>query len=292
MSASSAHRDVKASGVRLRVAVAGQGKPVVFLHGLFASHRSWAAVLEELSSDFLTVAPDLPGFGDSEKPPASRFSYRVEAFSETIADLYAGLDLGPAAVVGHGLGGAIALALAAQHPELVSRLVLVDALCYESPLDIRRRIALMPVIGGFIFKQFWGRSTFRSYYRNLVLSDPGREFDGRMDEYYEVFNTPASRGSALATLRATADTRAVVAHTARISVPTLVIWGQRDRMYPVRLGQRLAREIRGAGLQLMDTGHAPQEQAPQAFADVLERFLRAERPSGGSGRTPPAGPAR
>jgi pimeloyl-ACP methyl ester carboxylesterase len=280
MSASRAHRDVKASGVRLRVAVAGQGAPVIFLHGLFVNHASWLPVRDALSNQFMTVAPDFPGFGESEKPPANRFAYSAEAFAETIADLYAGLDLGRAAVVGHALGGAVALALAAHHPELVSRLVLVDALCYEAPVDARRRIALIPVIGGFVFKQLWGRSTFRSFYRNLILSGSDAYSNSQLDEYYDAFNTPASRGSALATMRATSDTRAVAAHTGRISAPTLVVWGRHDRIYPARLGQRLAREIRGAGFQLMDTGHAPHEQHPEAFASILQRFLRAERPAG------------
>src|SRR5689334_25405900 len=124
------HRDVTASGVRLRVAEDGSGPPVVLLHGLFVDHSSWDGVIASLCSDFRLIAPDLPGFGESEKPPASRFPYGVDAFSEAICDLYAALEVGRAAVVGHALGGGVALALAARHPELVSRLVLIDALCY------------------------------------------------------------------------------------------------------------------------------------------------------------------
>ena len=273
------HRDVQASGVRLRVAVAGSGPPVVLLHGLFVDHSSWRAVTELLDGSFSTVAPDLPGFGESEKPPASRFPYGISAFAEAIADLYAGLDLGRAAVVGHALGGAVALTLAARHPELVSRLVLVDSLCYEAPLDLHRRITLLPFVGGFVFRQLWGRALFRAYFRESVLSDSRRIPAQRIDRYYEAFNSPASRGSALATLRATMDTRTVVAQTTRIMAPTLVVWGRRDKMYPAAFGQRLAREIRGAGFALMDAGHAPHEEEPLQFAELLQRFLRAERPS-------------
>ncbi|HEX7670081.1 MAG TPA: alpha/beta fold hydrolase, partial [Polyangiaceae bacterium] len=115
------HRDVKANGVRLRVALSGDGSPVVMLHGLFMDHRTWDGVSGALAPMFRVVAPDFPGFGDSEKPSPSRFSYDVSAFAEVVADLYAGLDLGRAAVVGHDLGGAVAITLAARHPELVSR---------------------------------------------------------------------------------------------------------------------------------------------------------------------------
>lgn len=275
-----AHRDVKANGVRLRVAECGDGPPVVLLHGLFMNHRTWDGVALDLQREFRLVAPDFPGFGESEKPPASRFPYDVQAFAEVVADLYAGLDLGRAQVVGHGLGGAVAITLAARHPELVSRLVLVDALCFDSPFDVRRRIALLPIVGGFVLKQLWSRTTFRGFFRDVVLTGRATPPLEKIDRYYDAFNDPASRGSALAALRATVDTRAVAALTARIAAPTLVVWGRGDRVFPAGLGQRLARQIRGAGFELMDAGHAPHEELPAEFASIVARFFRAERPAG------------
>jgi pimeloyl-ACP methyl ester carboxylesterase len=277
MPAPRTHRDVKANGVRLRVAESGEGPPVVLLHGLFVDHRTWDAVIDELAPEFRVVAPDFPGFGDSEKPPVSRFPYHVDAFTGVVADLYAGLDLGRAAVIGHGLGGAVAMTLAARHPELVSRLVLVDSLSYEAPVDLRRRIALLPVVGGFVFKQLWSRATFRAFFKEAVLSGRQTLSLEKIDRYYDTFNEPASRGSALATLRATADTRPVVAMTVRVGVPTLVVWGRSDRIFPAGIGQRLARQIRGAGFELMDAGHAPHEERPREFSAIVSRFLKAER---------------
>jgi pimeloyl-ACP methyl ester carboxylesterase len=286
-------RDIKANGVRLRVALSGSGPPVVFLHGLFTHHGAWDAVIDEMSSEFRLIAPDFPGFGESEKPLSSRFPYDVAAFAEVVADLFAALDLGRAAIVGHALGGAVALTLAARHPELVSRLVLVDSVCFDAPVDLRRRIALLPLIGGFVLKQLWGRATFRAFFRSNVLSNrPGYPL-ARIDRYYDKFDDPASRGSALATLRATRDTRPIEALTARVQAPTLVVWGRADRVVPARFGLRLSRAIRGAGFELMDTGHAPHEERPAEFASILGRFLRAERPSGdrsGLSLGPPWGP--
>ena len=280
MSEALIHRDIKANGLRLRVTETGQGPSLVLLHGLFMDHSTWNPVSEQLGQTYRVVAPDLPGFGQSEKPPSSRFPYGIDAFADAVLDLYAGLELGRAVLVGHALGGAIAITLAARHPELISRLVLIDALCYPAPLDLARRVALAPIIGGFAFKQLWGKSAFRAYFKESYSSRDARIPNARLDAYYEAFNTPAARASALATLRATQDTRAVVAHIARISTPTLVIWGSEDTLYPPALGQRMAREIPSAGFQVIAAGHAPQEEQPAEVAAAISRFCAAPRARG------------
>jgi pimeloyl-ACP methyl ester carboxylesterase len=267
-------RDVTASGVRLRVVERGSGPKLVLLHSLFMDHSTWGRVAAELSEDHSVITPDLPGYGESEKPAPGRFAYDVGAFTSAIADLYAALSLGRASVVGHGLGGSIALTLAARHPELVSKLVVVDALSESAEPWLYGKLAHLPFAGSLVFKQLLGRSLFGAYFRELFLSDPSAVTSERLDVYYQSFNTPAARGSALATLRATVDTRPVAAQTSRIQKPTLVLWGRRDRLLPPSVGQRLAREIRGARFELLDAGHAPQEEKPREVADAVRRFLR------------------
>jgi pimeloyl-ACP methyl ester carboxylesterase len=273
------HRDVTASGVRLRVVEAGSGPPVILIHGLFVDHTSWDLVMPELAKAFRVVALDLPGFGASEKPPPSRFPYGIGAFAEAIADLYAGLELGPAAVVGHALGGAVALTLAARHPELVSRLALIDTLCYDSGPGRYGELALLPFVGGLMLKQLWGRGLFRRHFQETVFGPTSSVAAPRIDRYYDAFNAPAARSSALATLRATVDTRSIIAQTTRIQAPTLVIWGRHDRVWPASFGQRLSREIRGSGFELLDCGHSPQEERPQELVRILTRFLTDEKKS-------------
>lgn len=267
-------RDVTASGVRLRVVERGSGPKLVLLHSLFMDHSTWSAVATELCQDYCVITPDLPGYGESEKPAVGRFAYDVEAFTSAIADLYAALSLGRASVVGHGLGGSIALTLAARHPELVSKLVVVDALSESAEPWLYGKLAHLPLAGSLVFKQLLGRSLFGAYFRELFLANPSAVTNERLDSYYRSFNAPAARGSVLATLRATADTRPVAAQTSRIQKPTLVLWGHRDRLLPPSVGQRLAREIRGARFELLDTGHAPQEEKPRELADAVRRFLR------------------
>jgi pimeloyl-ACP methyl ester carboxylesterase len=270
-------RDVLARGVRLRVVEEGAGPALLLLHGLYMDHSTWDELGAALGDDFHKVAPDLPGFGVSEKPPPHRFAYDVETIAEAIVDLYAGVGLGPAAIVGHGLGGAVAIAIAARHAELCSRLVLVDAICHSNDPDVATRLASLPFVGSFVLKQLWGRSAFRAFFKRAILSSASRTPDARIDYYYDHYNTPAARGSALAVLRAMNDTRSVVANLTRIETPTLVVWGRADRLRPLALGQRLAREIRGAQLEVLEAGHAPQEECPAELARVIRRFISGKR---------------
>jgi len=267
-------RDVTARKVRMRVIEAGAGRPLLLIHGFLVSHLEYDRIIEPLAQHFRVIAVDLPGFGESEKPPPTRYPYGIEAFAEAVADVIAAMDLGRVSVLGHSMGGAIALTLAAEHPELVEKLVVANALVYPFPLDFKARIPLLPVVGPFVFKQLYGRSMFRAYFRENVYK-PGFPLPlDRVDAYYDRFNTPAPRESSYAVLRAMLATRPVVARIPRISMPTLVVWGRDDRMFRPALGQRLARELASARLELFDTGHAPNEEQPEQFASVVTEFLR------------------
>ena len=181
-------RDIGAKRARVRAAVAGPpgAPPVVLLHDLFEDRRSFDGLVPALAGRYRLVAPDLPGFGESEKPPPSAYPYTVEAFAESVADVLAALRSAPATLVGHGLGAAVALTLASDHPELVQRLVLVGALCYPRRPRVRERALGLPLIGGLAMKSF-------------------RSFD-----------SVASRESAHATWLATRDLRAVAARLGQI----------------------------------------------------------------------------
>lgn len=272
-------RDVTVRGVRTRAIEAGSpdAPTVVLLHGLLSNHREFDDVIDALAARFHVIAPDLPGFGDSEKPNPSRYSYEIEAFTGSVADLIAAFRVGRVAVIGHGLGGAIALTLAASFRELVQRLVLVDPLCYPVPPGRRTRALLFPVLGSIAFKQIYGRGLFRSHFRDDVYG-PGAVFPlARVDQLYDAFNTPAARESAYAVLKATLDTRPVVARLSRITAPSLVLWGRDDRMFPATSAQRLVRELGGAKLAILDTGHSPHEERPDEFLHIVVPFLEGKR---------------
>src|SRR6185437_7133696 len=272
-------RDVSARGVRTRVLEAGSDRApaLVLIHGLCTSHRSFEDLVEKLSARFHVIVPDLPGFGESEKPNPTRYSYGVEAHAESVADLIAAFGVGRASVVGHGMGGAIALTLAAEHRELVQRLVIGDALAYPAPMSFMARLPLVPVVGSFAFKQIYGRTIFRSLFRDEVYAPGGAPPIERVDWHYDAFISPSARESAHAVMRFTLDTRANIARLPRIVAPTLVLWGREDRIYPVQTAHRLARQIPGARLEIMDCGHVPHEERPRDFLTLLTEFLEGRR---------------
>lgn len=266
------YRDIKASGIRLRVTQLGEGPTLLLLHTTFLNRECWTPSLQILAPHFRLVAVDLPGFGESEKPSESRFSYTIDAFTHVIADLYAGLGLVQADVVGHGLGGAVGVALAARYPELVRRLIGVAPQLAPPPRDIVRRLATTPVVGGFAFKQLWSRPLFLRYMKERMMSERSWVEPKRIEDYYDAFNTPSARNSALSTLRATRDARGVVADIARLTMPSLFVWGRQDVVHPASEGRGLIRHVPGASFQLLDCGHCPPEERPEELSKVLMRF--------------------
>lgn len=272
-------RDVNARGVRTRAVTAGNPKKpaLLLVHDFLVSHLSWEEVIGPLAEHFFVVAPDLPGFGESEKPNPARYAYTIEALSEAVVDVIAALGVGRASIVGHGLGAAIAITLAAEHAELVQRLVLVDALCYPPPRNIAPQIAHLPVIGGIFFKQLYTRAMFRSHFQRFLLGPSAAVPIARIDRHYELLSTPNARESAHAVLHAMFETRPVVARLGRIAAPVLVVWGHDDRLLPVQHAQRLAHEIPGAKLEIVDAGHAPHEEAPALFVQHVTQFLLGKR---------------
>jgi pimeloyl-ACP methyl ester carboxylesterase len=267
-------RDVAARGARIRFVEVGDGPPLVLVHDYLASHVAWDDVSPGLSTRFRVIAPDLPGFGESEKPPPGRYRYDFESFCESLADLIAAVGLGRVSLCGHAMGGAVALTLAATYAHVVDKLVLVNPLVYPPRPDALSRIAGVPVLGPLVFKQLYGRSLFRSRFlgQGHIAPDDGVA-SRRVDHLFDLFDVPAAREAAYATMRAMLDTRPLTASVPRVTAPTLVVWGRANRAAPVEQGRRLARELGGARFEVFDCGRSPAEERPDAFTSVVTSFL-------------------
>lgn len=272
-------RDVTAGGVRVRAVASGarERPPLLLLHGFLSDHSSFDDVVDRLSERYYVVTPDLPGFGESEKPSPTHFPYGVERFSECVADLIAAFELGRVHLLGHSMGGAVALTLAAQHPELVQRLVLVDPLIYPLVLRGPARMPLWPIVGPFLFKQLYGRAMFRAHFRDGVY-EPGHLMNlPRVDALYDKFNVPAARESAYATLKTLEDTRVTTARLGRVRAPVLVVWGRNDALTDAQNAQRLVKDLFDARLCLLDCGHSPHEERPTELGNAVVKFLEGQR---------------
>ena len=266
-------RDVAARGARIRFVESGEGPPLILIHDYLASHVAWDDVLPRLAERFHVIAPDLPGFGDSEKPPPSRYGYDFEAFCESLADLIAAVGLGRVSVCGHAMGGGVALTLAATYAHVVDKLVLVNPLVYPQRPDRLSRVASIPVLGPLVFKQVLGRSLFRSRFGADGAEQQDDATTRRVDRLFDLFDVPAAREAAYATMLAMLDTRPLTASVPRISARSLVIWGRGNRQAPVEQGRRLARELKGARFEVFDCGRSPAEERPELFANTVTSFL-------------------
>ncbi len=264
------HRDAQLRGVRVHWVEAGEGPPLVLIHGLLVSHEEWLPALPYLAKSFRCIALDMPGFGTSEKPPEDRYPYTREAFAETVRELVRELGLERAHVCGHSLGGAVALTLAADHPDAVDRLAVLDSAVYEFNIPIKGRIPLIPVVGPIVFKRLYGRSMFRAYFEDDVFSGHGGVDHARVDAYYHHFDSPGGRDAAYAALHGTIDPTSMVPKIPRVKADTLIIWGDEDRLVPVGIGHRLVRELPKARLEIVEhSGHAPNEEHPEETARLL-----------------------
>jgi pimeloyl-ACP methyl ester carboxylesterase len=249
----------------------GEGPPLLLVHGFLVHHAEWAGMLPALTRHFRCLAVDLPGFGQSDKPPPDRFEYTREAYAEVLLELLDGFGLDRVHLCGHSMGGGIAMTLAADHPDRVERLTVIDTACYPFEPPFKGKLPLLPVVGPFIFKKLYGKALFRDYMVQDVFSGHRDRVDfDRVDSYFAAFDPPEAREAAYAALPQTVDVTGLVPRIRRVQARTLVLWGDDDRIFPLEFGRRLARDIPDARLRIVsDSGHAPNEERPDRTAELV-----------------------
>jgi pimeloyl-ACP methyl ester carboxylesterase len=263
------------AGVRLRYVRTGAGSPVVLIHGIASSIYTWKDVLPALSRDHDVVAVDLPGFGASDQPPDLTWAMLPAA----VSGLMDRLGIPRASLVGHSLGGAVAVTLALDRKDRVERLVLVDSAGFN--LAPRDRPFVVRLAGSPA-----GRALERLPYRRLLVRLGLRQVfhDDRLvtPERIEEYLAPMARPGTLASLRSLTASQGqgfAATFAGRIgdaAVPTLIVWGREDRWIPLEQGRRFEAAIRGSRLVVIDgCGHMPQEERPGDLLQVVEPFLSA-----------------
>lgn len=252
--------------------------PVVLLHGTSASLHTWDGWVEVLARERRVVRVDLPGFGLTG--PAPDDDYRMERYVEFVEALLDTLGIERCVLAGNSFGGWIAWEAAVALPTRVAALVLVDAAGYpleSQSVPIGFRIARAPLLGG-VMQRMLPRGVIESSLRN-TYGEPSRVTPELVDRYYELTLRAGNR--AALGRRFAADRHS--AHTGRlgeIDVPTLILWGGRDRLIPPAYATQFEHDIAGSRLVMFpDLGHVPHEEDPGATVAAVIGFLRD--PAGG-----------
>jgi pimeloyl-ACP methyl ester carboxylesterase len=265
-------------------AEAGSGPVLLLIHGIAGTFENWEAVFELLAREHTVVAPDLPGHGESA--PAAG-DYSLGAMAAGLRDLLLALGHERATLVGHSLGGGIAMQFAYQFPEMTERLVLVSSGGLGPEVSLVLRAAALPGADLFITATAEpGRIAGSLLARGLASVGLRPHVDvAEVARGYASLSDPGRRAAFLATLRAVVGTEGQrVAAADRLylaeGMPALIIWGERDRMIPAHHGERAHQAIAGSRLEIFEgVGHLPQLEAPGRFVAVLERFLAETKPA-------------
>ncbi len=238
----------------------GAGPPLLLIHGIGGDADEWAFCFEPLSRSHRVIAMDLLGFGRSDKP---LIEYTIAGFVEVVEQFLRVLEIERVVVLGESMGGWIASAFALRFPELVERLVLVDAAGVWgdlSTLPIDLRVST--------------RAHLRDVFR-LVFHDKRLATDALIDMAYELHLERGDGYTIDSVLRNEQGGRERLDEViSQLSVPTLIVWGEQDEMIPLSVGRNLHRLIPGSKLEVISQcGHLPELEKPEELVQCVLEFL-------------------
>jgi pimeloyl-ACP methyl ester carboxylesterase len=278
-------RRITLHGHRIAYRQAGSGPLLVLIHGITSSSATWVRVMPYLARRFTVLAPDLIGHGSSAKP---RGDYSLGAHASGIRDLMLALGHDRASIVGHSLGGGIAMQFSYQFPERTERLALIDTGGLGRDVNVLLRAATLP-----------GSEFVLPLLAATRLLDAGQlagRMLGRLGLRARTDIEEIARGHATLS---DAEARAAFVHTLRAVVepggqridasnrlylaeqfPFLIVWGERDSIIPVAHGRATHERVSGSRLEVFpDSGHFPQLDEPERFIDVLVDFIESTEPA-------------
>lgn len=258
----------------------GEGEVLLLIHGMAGSSETWRAVIPPLAKKFRVIAPDLLGHGDSAKP---RTDYSLGAFAVWLRDFLDELGVSHATVVGHSLGGGVAMQFVYQHPDYAQRLILISSGGLGPDVGWVLRLLsapgaelVLPIIAPPPVLSLG--NTLRSWLRSAGVQSPrGAE----LWSAYSSLSDAETRQSFLKTLRSVVDYRGQAVSALnrlrlREELPVMAIWGERDGIIPVAHAYATHEARTDARLEVLpDVGHFAQVEAPSRVVELIEDFIAA-----------------
>jgi pimeloyl-ACP methyl ester carboxylesterase len=271
-------------GHRIGYRRGGEGPVLLLLHGIAGSSRTWIPAMELLQADYTVVAPDFVGHGHSAKPAGD---YSLSNFANWMRDLLVVLGLERATVIGQSFGGGVAMQFAYQFPDRCERLVLVDAGGLGREVNWILRMVTLPAVEYVMpvlfpsFARRWGDPVARFADWVGLRSVPAME----IWHAYRSLTDTEGRQAFVRTMRSVIDpggqsVSAIDRLYLADRVPTLIVWGQKDRIIPVSHAYQALEASPRSKLEIMPgAGHFPQSEDPAGFVQILRDFLDTSEPS-------------
>jgi pimeloyl-ACP methyl ester carboxylesterase len=272
-------------GYRRAFVRAGRGPAVLLIHGIGDSSATWRRIIPDLASDHTVIAPDLLGHGASDKP---RADYSIGGYANGMRDLLSVLGVDRVTVVGHSMGGGVAMQFAYQYPERCERLVLVSTGGVSHEVHPMLRLAATPntdlvlPLMGLRATRVAVRSAFWLF--EAMGTDLGRDAPDMM-RVFDALPDETSRRAFVRTLRAAVDWRGqAITMLDRCyltaGMPTLLMWGAHDAVIPYRHASVAHAAMPGSRLETFeDAGHFPHHRDPARFIAVLRNFMATTSPA-------------
>ena len=270
-------RYMTVGGKRIHYCVEGRGPALVLLHGAMASLHTWQGWVQHLAPHYRIVRIDLPGFGLSDHRASD--DYSPEHAVELIEQVRVFLSLDRFFLAGSSLGGFFGWYYAAMHPERVEKLILIDPVGYPQKLPPIVSFVSLPLVGElacWVSPRFLVEHNVRTAY-----GDPSLVSREVVDRYHGLLLRSGNRAAMVKTfrqLRAQSQDDALSRNIQRVTAPTLLMWGERDRWVPLSLLEAWRRDLPRATVKIYaGAGHIPMEEIPERTAWDAHDFLSAGR---------------
>jgi pimeloyl-ACP methyl ester carboxylesterase len=277
--------EISLHGRRVIYRIAGSGPPVVLIHGMLNSSSHWHAVARNLVTHHTVIAPDLIGHGDSAAP---RGDYSLGAHAASIRDLLAAIGVERATIVGHSLGGGVAMQFFYQFPQRVERLALVSSGGLGREVGPMLRTAALPGMSGLLAMTIHPRLLGALWQGGARLRARGIGTGAYLQAIARALRPLENEGARqafLQTLRSVIDVRGQrVSATDRLylleTMPTLIVWGERDNTIPLEHGLAAHRAIPGSRfVTLPKAAHFPNLEDPDGLSAALLEFIATTEPT-------------